>query len=98
MRIVPQTVLSCRGFNGVVLRGLDSSGAPVPQPGSRKRCYLHDLVMPGQKPFRELDKKDFFRILVKRYFTFKWYFAFWVGEGGGRGGGTVWGLALVSYS
>ena len=60
--IVPQTVFSCRGSNGVVLRSLDWSGAPFAAAVKRTRCYLHDLVMPGQKTFRKIDKQNDFSL------------------------------------
>ena len=47
-----------RGFNGVVLTGLGWSGATGAAAVTRKRGYLHDLVMPGQKTFRGIDKTE----------------------------------------
>ena len=55
-----QTVFSCGVSNGVVLRGLGWSGAPVVASGKRKRCYFNDLVMSGQKPRCKINKKNGF--------------------------------------
>ena len=72
MAFIPQTVFSCRDSNGVVLRGLDWFGAPGAAAVTRKRCYLHDLVMPGQKTLREIDKKIELCILAQMYRSFYW--------------------------
>ena len=48
----------CSGSNDAVFWGLDWSGAPFVAALNRKRCYLHDLVMQGQKTISKIYKKN----------------------------------------